>query len=735
MQYDGSIRIDTRIDERGLNQGVASIKKILAPIARIVATAFLATAVVAFGRTAVQAASETASAMVGLQSVAEGVGISFSDAHEFIKEFTSDGLVPATNAVNSYKNLLLRGYDTSQIERVLTALKDSAAFGRQGRLSMGEAIQSATEGLKNENSILVDNAGVTKNVSMMWRDYAASIGTTVGALTQQQKIQAEVNGILQETRFQTGDAAKLASTYAGQVSALGVSFYNLKVGIGNVIIPIAQRVMPYIKAAIDMLTVFANRLASIMSILFGVDIGAARQSMDGVADASNAAADGQANLAKQTKAAGKEARGALAAFDELNVLQQPDESSGSPGLGVGGLPELGGQAPLNTKVIDEQLEALRAKVEGWKQSFLQFIAPVKEAWDRLWISAQPLIQTVGNILLWLWNNVLVPLGTWVVQKLLPVVLDLVGELSILADNILTALGPAWEWLWKEVLQPAFAWIGSTLISGIEFLTQVLRDLDEWTEKNEKAWQLIVTVLGIVAVVILALTSPIAAVVLAIIAIIAIIANWGRIWEWLKGVGKSVLDSLKAAWATLGAWFQRTVIDPISKGFTTFLNNLSVGWQRTWDGIKGFVKNTINTIIDLINSMIRAVAGGINAVIGSLNSVKVDIPSWVPVLGGQSWALNIPTVAAPQIPRLARGAVIPPNAEFLAVLGDQRNGRNLEAPEGLIRQIIQEEMGNISVDVTIGANPNIAALWRMLKPYAEREEVRRGGTLIAGGGQA
>lgn len=55
---------------------------------------------------------------------------------------------------------------------MMNRFKDSAAFGRQSSLSLGEAVKSATEGIKNENSILVDNAGVTKNVSMMWEEYA-----------------------------------------------------------------------------------------------------------------------------------------------------------------------------------------------------------------------------------------------------------------------------------------------------------------------------------------------------------------------------------------------------------------------------------------------------------------------------------------------------------------------------------------------------------------------------------
>lgn len=52
----------------------------------------------------------------------------------------------------------------------------------------------------------------------------------------------------------------------------------------------------------------------------------------------------------------------------------------------------------------------------------------------------------------------------------------------------------------------------------------------------------------------------------------------------------------------------------------------------------------------------------------------------------------------KIPRLATGAVIPPNAQFAAILGDQTHGRNLEAPESLIRQIVREESGGASQEL-------------------------------------
>lgn len=103
-----------------------------------VGAAFSVTAVIKFGKECVKAASESESAWKGLSSILNGQGKSFSEANSFIKEYISDGLVPLNNAVLAYKNLAARGYDSGQIEQVMTALKDSAAYGRQASYSYGD---------------------------------------------------------------------------------------------------------------------------------------------------------------------------------------------------------------------------------------------------------------------------------------------------------------------------------------------------------------------------------------------------------------------------------------------------------------------------------------------------------------------------------------------------------------------------------------------------------------------
>lgn len=358
-RVDGSITISTKIDQSGATKGISKLKNALKGFAATVASAFKtepvedfsqevnrtsvstadsigglkktlksfaavmglsfsAAAVKNFADETVDAASKVQNALQGVKSIVEGQGRSYAAATEFLQAYVSDGLVPMNEAATAYKNLASRGYNDSQIQSVMNALKDSAAFGRQSSLTLGAAVSSATEGLKNENSILVDNAGVTKNVSKMWEEHAKSLGTTVTKLTQQQKIQAEVNGILKETRFQLGDAAKVAGMYSGQVSQLSFNYNNLKVAIGNGVQIVYQQAMPVINKIILRLTDLANIATQVVSSLFG----SSKQSKSNnqIATSATAAAKGEAELADATADAAKEAKRAVAGFDELNTL-------------------------------------------------------------------------------------------------------------------------------------------------------------------------------------------------------------------------------------------------------------------------------------------------------------------------------------------------------------------------------------------------------------------------------
>lgn len=323
------------------NSAATKISSSLSKIGKAALAAFSVAAVVKFGKECLRVATETSNAWIGLNSILTGQGRSFDNAKKFIQEYVSDGLVPLNNAVAAYKNLALRGYSSDQIEKTMTALKNSATFARQSTYSLGDAVQTATEGLKNENSVVVDNAGVTKNVAKMWEDYAKSIGKTTNQLTQAEKIQAEVNGILEETKFQSNDAAIYASTYSGKLAQLNTAFTNLKTAVGNVIQPIAKLFIPIITTAVNAVTRLFTALSGLLS-LFGLKADSVETVSSGLGDLANqagTASDAVSGIGDSAKKAGKEAKKAsnnLASFDNLNVLPKDTDSSSGSGSGSSG---------------------------------------------------------------------------------------------------------------------------------------------------------------------------------------------------------------------------------------------------------------------------------------------------------------------------------------------------------------------------------------------------------------
>lgn len=198
---------------------------------------FSIAAIVKFVSSTKDAVTEAEAAFRGLESVANFAGVGIGKAMQEAGKLAADGLMTTAEASKALQNLLSRGYSLDQAVATLDRLKDAAAYNRAAHLSMGEAVVSASEGLKNENSILVDNAGVTKNVSKMWEEYAATIGKGVNQLTQAEKIQAEYNGVMAETEAQVGNAAKASDGLQGKSAKLSSTILNLKVSIGEALTP------------------------------------------------------------------------------------------------------------------------------------------------------------------------------------------------------------------------------------------------------------------------------------------------------------------------------------------------------------------------------------------------------------------------------------------------------------------------------------------------------------------
>jgi hypothetical protein len=148
--------------------------------------------------------------------------------------------------------------------------------------------------------------------------------------------------------------------------------------------------------------------------------------------------------------------------------------------------------------------------------------------------------------------------------------------------------------------------------------------------------------------------------------IALIVKWAKDGaENGVPIATAIVDKVKEIWASIKAFWDENIAPIFTAKFWLDLatkcgNGLIDGFEKAINGIIGAFESMINWIVN------------------GLNKIAFDIPDW---LGGGSFGINIPNVSFSRvsIPRLAQGAVIPPNKEFLAVLGDQKQGTNIEAP--------------------------------------------------------
>lgn len=137
----------------------------------------------------------------------------------------------------------------------------------------------------------------------------------------------------------------------------------------------------------------------------------------------------------------------------------------------------------------------------------------------------------------------------------------------------------------------------------------------------------------------------------------------------------------------------TALTNINTNAGTQLDAVKAKFIDTFKAIKDGIKTPINGIISLTESLVNKVIDGVNGLVKKLNDIP-DIKFTNPETNKEyKFGFKIPQLTKVSIPKLAQGAVIPPNKAFMAMLGDQSHGTNIEAPLDTIKQAVAEVMAN------------------------------------------
>lgn len=154
---------------------------------------------------------------------------------------------------------------------------------------------------------------------------------------------------------------------------------------------------------------------------------------------------------------------------------------------------------------------------------------------------------------------------------------------------------------------------------------------------------------------------------------------------------------------------------IFSGLVEFIGGVFSGdWDRAWGGIKKIFAGVFNQMISTVERAINTIITGLNWLIRQMNKIHFNVPSWVPKVGGKSIGINIQPINSVSLPRLAQGAVIPPNREFMAVLGDQKHGTNIEAPLETIQEAVALVMDDFISSNMAGQEAVVAVLRDILQ---------------------
>lgn len=264
-------------------------------------------------------------------------------------------------------------------------------------------------------------------------------------------------------------------------------------------------------------------------------------------------------------------------------------------------------------------------------------------------------------------------------------------LDLLAD-IWTGLWEGWLNVWNEYGEEIFSKIREAISSTFDTLQNIwetivapiwqtfMDTLDElWNEHFQPLWENMVEFVTLLGELALTIYNN----------FILPIVNW-----FVDTFGPVIAGAVSTVIEVLGG-FVGIAVD-VANGVLEALNgvlNFLIGvfsgdWERAWDGISQVFKGVWNGIVGVLEGAINLIIRGVNWLISQLNKVSFSIPDWVPAVGGKSFGFNIPKISELSIPRLAQGAVIPPNREFLAVLGDQKSETNVEAPLSTIEQALE-----------------------------------------------
>lgn len=524
--------------------------------------------------------------------------------------------------------------------------------------------------------------------------------------------------------------------------------------------PLLEVVIPALITFVNILTQIVSAIAQLFSFLFGKTINQSKNAAKSL-NAETKALEGVSSAAE-------EASGSLAGFDEINTIATETADGAGAGAGTEIQPDFDFETDMSEGQLKQLLgliEAIGAALLAWKLSdgltdglkkFIGLLLAINGGIEFVRAALDAWTNGVNwdNLLNMLLRMAEMVAGLYIAFGKTGAAIGLVvSGLAMLAVGIHDALEQGWtlENLLTTISGIMATGAGIAILTGswipllISGIASLLVAITVATGHGEELLNGIRTLLeGFKEFFTGVFTGD----------IVKALSGIGTVVEGLKTIANAVLDGIKDGiisfldWLDektggqfssiiqfaknlVSVWVETTrgmilgFLDGIQTAFQGLIKFISgvftADWDLAWEGVKDIFKGVWNGIISIAENAVNLVVKGINWIISGIKKFTAfQLPDW---MGGYSFeGISITPMSPISIPRLATGAVIPPNREFMAVLGDQRSGTNIEAPEDLIRKIVREESGGVNSEV-------VALLQAILQATKDGKTIMVGKTVL------
>lgn len=409
------------------------------------------------------------------------------------------------------------------------------------------------------------------------------------------------------------------------------SIAQLKGALLTLAQPLVSVIVPAFTLLVKVITAVVSQITRLVALISGKSVKATANSAK--------ALNKETSALKGTGSAAKKAASQLAAFDEINQISTDTANDAGGGASADAItPDFSYMDDISDRLkkIADAVMLIAAGLALWKisSSLPGVLGTILQKLGGI------LIAVGGLILLWdglsdAWNNG-VNWGN---------LLEMLAGTAALAGGLAISFGKVG------------AGIG-LVVAGAAMIITAFKDICDNGANLQNTLLLIAGILatGIGFTFLTKSVLPLAIAGIAAI-LVAMMKLTGNLEEFAKNLKENILG-----------------------GIVQFIKGVFTGdLEMAFEGVKKVAKGIVNGILIIVESFINNIIRGLNWLITKINSISLKVPDWVPGVGGKGWSPHIGQMSSITLPRLATGAVIPPNKEFLAVLGDQKSGTNIETP--------------------------------------------------------